>query len=662
MKIKLKLLIVALLFCNLFLDSAYIFSQDQKKTDSLLLQLKKAKEDTIKINILLSLGDQLKSSDPDTALYYYDLALKTSIRISDNKFKILSYTDIGKIYLNQGSNDKALENFRLSLTIAQETDDKKEIKEIYNDIGSAYYKQGEYANALEYYLKSLKISEELGDKKGMAGSYNNIAMTQTMLGDYDKGLEYYSLSLKIAQEIHDKKIMILCYNGIGNDYYKKDDYDKSIENYLLSLKYSEELKDKKGIARSYMNIGNIYYSQGTVSPGTIQSKELLNKSLKYYLNALKMAEEVGDNNMTAIFLVNIAMVNIDLKNYSKSIEYANKSLVMAKETGALQTQTLAYDFLSAAYDSLRDYKNAYKYYRLFKLINDSIFNEESNATIAELQTKYETGKKETEITKLKNEKDHQEMILKQNRILIYSISVGALLLLIVILAFFNIFKQKQTRRKMFGKIIETEEKERKRFAEDLHDGLGPLLSSASMYINEINSDRHEQAKKDEFLKYTGELIDDAIKSTRSIANNLMPGILVDYGLTTAVETFCGKLRKSGSVNISLLSDNKDKRYHPAVEITLYRIILELINNTIKYAHATNITIDIHDTEKEIYVNYQDDGQGFDLERILHDPKKGMGLKNIQNRMKSIGGDCEFKSEEGKGMRCNIIVNYKKYIS
>ena len=326
----------------------------------------------------------------------------------------------------------------------------------------------------------------------------------------------------------------------------------------------------------------------------------------------------------------------------------------------MQTQVLAYDYLSQAYDSLHDYKNAYKYQKMFKLINDSIFNDDSNSKIAELQTKYETGKKETRIAQLESEKEYQDLRLKKNKIIIYSISLGGILLIAVILALFNVYKQKQTRRRMFAKIIETEEKERKHFAEELHDGLGPMLSTVSLYVNELKSDRHEPLKREEFLNFTGELVDDAIKNTRSIANKLMPGTLNDYGLVTAVETFCDKLQKSGSINISVLADKKDRRYHPAVEITLYRVILEMINNTIKHAQAKSISIDISDNDKMIAVKYHDDGQGFDFEKIINDPNKGLGLGNIQNRVKSIGGNCQLESQQGRGMQCLINVNYKKY--
>jgi len=221
--------------------------------------------------------------------------------------------------------------------------------------------------------------------------------------------------------------------------------------------------------------------------------------------------------------------------------------------------------------------------------------------------------------------------------------------------------QRQSKRKILSTIVETEEKERKRFAEDLHDGIGPLLSSVSLYMNELQCEKHSQDKKMEFLKIANNLLDESIRNTRIISNNLMPGVLNDFGLINSLEAFCAKLIKNGTIEVSIHSDLKDKRYNAVVEITLYRVILDLINNTLKHAAANSIDIEIHEKDKFIYLSYSDNGKGFDVEKTMNDPQKGLGLNNIVNRIKTIGGTCDFLSILDKGIQVNIKVNYKKYI-
>jgi PAS domain S-box-containing protein len=223
----------------------------------------------------------------------------------------------------------------------------------------------------------------------------------------------------------------------------------------------------------------------------------------------------------------------------------------------------------------------------------------------------------------------------------------------------DITEQKQTERRILTSIIEAEEKERKRVAKDLHDGLGPLLSSVKLYVNELQSADTADAEKKEMLKYTNELIDDAVSSTRTIANNLMPGVISDYGLVKALQSFCNKLNMAKSVNISFNTKDNTRRYDATVEIMLYRVLMELINNSIKHASAKNIVITFNEENKQLSILFTDDGAGFDVAKTLNDSNRGMGLNNIINRVKSLKGSCEFNSKVGRGTVVKIEIDLKQ---
>ncbi|MGD0711052.1 MAG: sensor histidine kinase, partial [Bacteroidales bacterium] len=211
-------------------------------------------------------------------------------------------------------------------------------------------------------------------------------------------------------------------------------------------------------------------------------------------------------------------------------------------------------------------------------------------------------------------------------------------------------------------IIEAEEKERKRVAKDLHDGLGPLLSSVKLYVNELQSADTAEAEKKEMLKYTNELIDDAVSSTRTIANNLMPGVISDYGLVKALHSFCEKLNVAKSVNISFNTKDETRRYDATLEITLYRVLMELINNSIKHASAKNIAITFGEENKLLSILFTDDGKGFDVAKTLSNPNRGMGLNNIINRVKSLQGTYEFSSKAGQGTMVKIEIDLRSALS
>lgn len=209
----------------------------------------------------------------------------------------------------------------------------------------------------------------------------------------------------------------------------------------------------------------------------------------------------------------------------------------------------------------------------------------------------------------------------------------------------NISERKQIEQKVINAIIDTEEKERKRFAEDIHDGVGPLLSSMKYYVNMLENEE-EKSSRTELKNNLFEVIDEAILSVREISNNLSPHILEDFGLNAAIKTFCSKIPKKQNIKINLqLSDNTNQ-LNKRIEVVLYRVVIELINNTLKYAEAKNINIILKRAKNELYLSYKDDGIGFDPLKINN---KGFGLLYIQNRIKSLQGVFDLKTKTNNGV-------------
>ena len=641
--------IVILFLLFVFIEP--IFAQNKHEVDSLCSLFKKEKHDTTKINLLIAIGRLYENVLPDTAIYYYNMALSAATIANSKKQIALSYTCLGDIKKNLSVFDVAMDYYSKSLKIYETINYKYGIARTNNRIGNIYRNWAEYEKALEYYKKSLKMEEEIDDKQGMANCINNIGNVYINQKVYITALEYYFKALEIYKASNDKGNLWKCYGNIGSVYYTQRIYaTKALEYFFKSLKISKEIGNMFGAESNYASIAEVYYDEGEY-----------NKSLEYFYNAYNIATDLSDKNEMSKNLSNIAKVFIKLKTFNKAIESADKGLDIALELKNFSLQENNYKYLSAAYDSLKDYEKAFQFQKLLKKTKDSILNIDKKKQMANIQAKYETDKKKSEIEKLNSEQEARNLKLKEKTIRIYSFAGGVILLLILAFSILNLYKQKQSKRKMLSNVIETEEKERKRFAEDLHDGLGPLLSSIGLYVNELKSDRHETAKKTEFLNYTSELIDDAIKNTRMIASNLMPGVLNDYGLVNALDTFCGKLKKTGAINVEVRSDLKDKKYPAVIEITLYRVVLELINNALKHAKANNIIVEISELDKNIIVKYNDDGKGFDFEKTKNDPLKGLGLNNIINRINSINGKCVFKSAEGKGTTVYIDVNYKKFV-
>ncbi len=200
-------------------------------------------------------------------------------------------------------------------------------------------------------------------------------------------------------------------------------------------------------------------------------------------------------------------------------------------------------------------------------------------------------------------------------------------------------------KRILTAIIHTEERSRSHFSKDLHDGLGPLLSSAKMSLSALE---HAKSAKDkeEIVRNTTSVIDEAIRSLREISNNLSPHILSDFGLSRAVATFIRNGKSSHSIKIAFESNLLERRYDSDVEVVLYRVICELINNSIKHSKCTDIHLALHDTDEFLTLEYSDNGRGFNPEAVID---CGMGLSNISSRINSINGQINISSEVGVGV-------------
>jgi len=217
-------------------------------------------------------------------------------------------------------------------------------------------------------------------------------------------------------------------------------------------------------------------------------------------------------------------------------------------------------------------------------------------------------------------------------------------------------ERKQMERNILGAVIKAEEKERARISRDIHDGLGPLLSAIKLYVNELESGDLEPAEKTEMLKQTNELINEAISGTRDISNNLSPHLIMDFGLVKAVEAFCKKVNLAQKTRINFESSLGTDRFDQTVEIVLYRVITELINNTMKHANASKIEIYLEIIDRVLQLTYLDDGIGFDKEKAMGAETAGIGLKNIVSRLRSINGNYRIHSRPGAGVLVVVEIN------
>lgn len=216
----------------------------------------------------------------------------------------------------------------------------------------------------------------------------------------------------------------------------------------------------------------------------------------------------------------------------------------------------------------------------------------------------------------------------------------------------DITERKQMDKIILDAVIKTEEQERERFAKNLHDDLGPLLSSIKMYISSLAT-TNEAEKQAYIISQLNEVVKEAITTTKDVSNDLSPHILINYGLISAIENFIQKI--PSSIKVIFECSLPSERYSSTIENSFYRIIKELINNSLKHAHASNIKINLSESGQELTLSYSDNGVGVNLEMFKPANSKGMGISNIISRAKSLNGKYQFHSQRNQGFSFNITI-------
>jgi serine phosphatase RsbU (regulator of sigma subunit) len=337
----------------------------QPKSAELEKQLQEEKDDRKKVEILNSLGDLYLRTEPAKARKYSLTALELASRTNNIRGRINSSNTIGNSYYLEGNFNPSLEYYLLALKLNEELGDKKGIANGLMGIGNIYSAQGNNKLSLEYQLRSLAIRETLNDKDGIAGCLNNIGIIYMDFKEYDKALDYQLRSLKLKEEVGDKKGTSSNLGNIGAIYYELGNYPLALEYQEKAFQIRKELNNKKGMAMSYIDIGNIYEKQG---------------------------------------------------KYAEAAESQLKAVQLAKEVGYKVALKSAYLGLSSVYEKLNEPKNALESYKSYTAIKDSIFNKENSSKLIEMQTKFDSDRKEKEIALLTKGREISDLRARQQQL------------------------------------------------------------------------------------------------------------------------------------------------------------------------------------------------------------------------------------------------------
>lgn len=520
--------------------------------------------------------------------------------------------------------------------------------------GNILYFKGKHDAALKIYMEGLKMAEKEQLHEQIAAICNEIGTLLKKNKALPAALNYYIRALNEAVLINNNAQIANSHNNIGLIYEEQGSFTKALKQYQQSLAYYQKAKEKLGESYSFEYIGYVY--------GLIKNYPLAIKNLEL---SLKLRKEIKDNYGVAISLIELTEVYRNQGNFSLAIDYAKQAIAFTKRINYPDMLQQGYLLLSQLYEHQKDFDKAYEAHKNYVVVKDSIFNAVKSQQINELETKYESKQKAQKIILLNKENTIQKLKLTQREGIIFIISVMFLLVMLVGYLIYNRYKTRQKRRLQeevihqqdlaTKAVLNAEENERKRIAEELHDGLGQMFSAVKLNLSALSdqlSFADEHSKK--MYKKTLNLVDESCKEVRVISHQMAPNLLLKAGLTSAVRDFIGKI-DARKLKVNLTTFGLQERLDHNIEIVLYRVMQEAVNNVIKHAGANKLDIQLTKDSEGINAMIEDNGQGFDIAQV--EKFDGIGLKNIRSRVTFLKGTVDFSSSPGEGTLIAIFIPF-----
>ncbi|MBO9674267.1 MAG: sensor histidine kinase [Sphingobacteriaceae bacterium] len=642
---------LALIFLVGFI-SVVAQAQAVKNKDSLLRLLPEAKEDTSKVLLYLDIGNTYELDDIKTAGKYYLMAGSLSKRLNYKRGIIKFISDYTGILNARGSFDSSLLLNKQAIQLAKELNDKVIIAKTTANTGNSYNFLGQYEEAVYHYETAKKYFDEINNPYLSARMNDLIQNVYYRLYQYKKGIEYGKDAVHYFRSAGKEIELGQSLLNLANNYQSLKYNDSALVCYKEGLSISKKTGYKALELACLIGTGNIYFHHYDV-----------NRMQKYYEDALLLSKQISDPEGEVIAGRGMALYFLLKKDFKTAKDYISASLKIADSLDLKQEKFENLKVISSILFGLHDVITAEKYLDSSAVIETKLRGEEIQNKTLLLEKRFETEKKEAQI-KL------QKAQLRQKSNLIYFLVAGALALLLISILTYRNYKHRQklqqakideleTEKQLTATeaVLKGEEQERTRLAKDLHDGLGGMLSGIKFSLNTVKENLIMTPDNAHAFERSIDMLDSSIKEMRRVAHNMMPEILVKYGLDAALKEFCTEIDRSGVVHVSYQSVGMQQaEIAQTASVTIYRIVQELLNNAIKHANAKNVLVQLHQSaqEKLLAVTVEDDGSGFDADVLKQ--SGGMGWPNIKNRVDFLKGRIDLQSNPGKGTSVMIEIN------
>lgn len=636
----------------MMISDGYVLAQT---TELDLLKQKIAEHpqhDTTRLELLVDYMMNATNTNTSQALPYIREIVDLSQEIGHQRGIQLGYLYLQIFYSDRGdfATSQAYADTVIGL-LSVDTSQYARVKMgyLYNNLGGDYFKMGDYTAAIEHYTESAKILEGLQRTEPLASVYDGLSAVYEELGRFNEVREFDRKAIDAAERSNNHALLGRRLLNHAERLLKQGHYDEA----ELVVKRADPLVKE---TRDLISEALLHQSVGAIS----QHKGLHQKAISEFKAAYQIGVDNDDKYQQVAMLDPLVKSLLAAQLWDDARRYNDTLLHKATIYKISFGRKNAFANASEWYRQHNDYKTAYEFLEKQTSLADSISSDEVKKKIALIEVRYKVEGQNREIQILTEEKKVQDLQIRNTNILNYILIGSTISLLIMAALVYRNYKARQalqqqriveleTEKQLAATeaILKGEEQERSRLAKDLHDGLGGMLSGVKFSLSSVKENLVLTNADAQSLEHSIHMLDSSISEMRRVAHNLMPESLVKFGLSEALSDFCKEISSSGMLKVTFqplgLNGVSIDR---GLTVTTYRIVQELLNNSVKHAHATEAVVQVSVAGQQLAITVEDDGKGVEMSELQ--TKNGIGWKNIRSRVDYHKGTINVQSSPGKG--------------
>ncbi|RYZ26078.1 MAG: hypothetical protein EOO10_16545 [Chitinophagaceae bacterium] len=603
---------ILICFVSLFLFFACSTSYSQEKSIEELMALP---NDTAKVSKLSVHYDGIKRKEPQKARELANAILDLSKKLQYPKGIAMGYADLGFLDAIAGENRRAIGYYTEAINYYKKANDNSGLAVCFSTMANAYSGLGKSDSSTIYRMAAISLLEKMKaspsfskkDTRMLSLQYYNTAVDYAnVLKNDDKALSYYKKSEEMARQCNDTTMIVTALNGVTRRLASKERFADALVQALEALRFAKASGDPFLLSQAYHGYATVL----DVSGKFVEAVEPAQLAIRY-------AEQTGDFSRFMVSATTYSHILQQKGDYKTLKAFLEKVLDNRGKKDNIEFLADMYGFLGDANYKLGNYKQAYDQLYQKLVFNDSILKVENNRIMADMEFRYQTAQKEKALSQNQLELAQKNLQLQKNREYIYY-TLAALLVALLVAALFYI--RYRNKKRIHQKEIQSLQQQKE------IQLLQALMQGEALQI-----------------------LNEATVEVRKTSHNLMPEVLLQHGLDKALRRYCNNI-SSASLQVHYYFIGEEQRYVGSFELSVYRIVQELLNNIFKHSRATEASVQLSVQETMLSISIEDNGIGFAKQPAQNG---GMGLDSLKHRIHALNGNIEVNAETGGGVNAYL---------